>query len=135
MTEEFIIEAADNGMTVRAEEAAKHYAEENRMYIEDQMGDIYDGIEELSDAYKAGAKWMQEEFLKGLWHPVSEIPHINKGKIYVCSIETGYRNSYNLPDMFYHTTCSTYQEMWEVEVKANCLTKWLYVNELINLII
>ena len=119
----------------KIEESAANYAEENQLYIEDQMGDMQNGIEELSEAYKVGAKWMQKEFLKGLWHPVSEVPHINKGKIYVCSIETGYRNSYNLPDMFYHTTCSTYQEMWEVEVKANCLTKWLYVNELINLII
>lgn len=26
------------------------------------------------DSFKAGAKWMQEEFLKNLWHPASEAP-------------------------------------------------------------
>lgn len=65
----------------KREEAAKRYAEENSMSIEDQMGDIYDGIEELSDAYKAGAKWMQEEFLKDLWHTDDEIPELGKNII------------------------------------------------------
>ena len=58
----------------KLKEVAKHYAEENSMSIEDQMGDVYDGIEELSDAYKAGAKWAINEFLKDLWHPSSEEP-------------------------------------------------------------
>ena len=58
----------------KIEAAAKHYAEENSMSIEDQMGDMYDGIEELSDAYKAGANWAINEFLKDLWHPASEEP-------------------------------------------------------------
>lgn len=62
----------------KIEEAAKHYAEENSMSIEDQMGDIYDGIEELSDAYKAGAKWMQKEFLKNIWHTDDEMPESGK---------------------------------------------------------
>ena len=26
------------------------------------------------DSFKTGAKWMQEEFLKDLWHPANEIP-------------------------------------------------------------
>lgn len=42
----------------KIEESAKHYAEENSISIEDQMGDVYNDIEELSDAYKVGAKWM-----------------------------------------------------------------------------
>lgn len=62
----------------KIEEAAKHYAEENSISIEDQMGDIYDGIEELSDAYKAGAKWMQKEFLKNIWHTDDEMPESGK---------------------------------------------------------
>lgn len=67
----------------KTEEAAKHYAEENSMSIEDPMGNIYDCIEELSDAYKAGAKWMQEEFLKNLWHPAGEEPKFGKGRLLV----------------------------------------------------
>ena len=30
------------------------------------------------DSFKAGAKWMQEEFLKDLWHPASEMPDKNR---------------------------------------------------------
>lgn len=32
------------------------------------------------DSFKAGAKWMQEEFLKNLWHPASEKPIIKQGE-------------------------------------------------------
>ncbi len=67
----------------KIEKAAKHYAEENSMSIEDQMGDTYNGIEELSDAYKAGAKWAINEFLKDLWHPASEKPQLRNGKCLV----------------------------------------------------
>ena len=62
----------------KIEDVANHYAEENSMSIEDQMGDTYDGIEELSDAYKAGAKWAVNELLKDLWHPASEVPEIGR---------------------------------------------------------
>lgn len=58
----------------KVEKAAKYYAEENSMSIEEQMGDTYDGIEELSDAYKAGAKWAINEFLEDLWHETDEKP-------------------------------------------------------------
>lgn len=81
----------------KIEAAAKHYAEENSMSIEDQMGDMYDGIEELSDAYKAGAKWAINEFLKDLWHPANEQPKKEmasfgliqiKSKVYVVRSKT-----------------------------------------------
>ena len=58
----------------KIEENAKHYAEENSISIEDQMEDVYDGIEELSNAYKAGANWAIEQYLN-LWHHKSEIPN------------------------------------------------------------
>lgn len=34
-------------------------------------------------AFNAGAKWMQEEFLKNLWHPASEEPKFGKGRLLV----------------------------------------------------
>jgi hypothetical protein len=61
--------------------AAKHYAKENSMYIEDQMGDVYNCIEELSDAYKAGAKWAINKFFKDLWHDAEEEPYTNLSPI------------------------------------------------------
>lgn len=67
----------------KIEEAAANYAEENQLYIEDQMGDMQNGIEELSEAYKAGAHWAVNEFLKDLWHPASEEPKFGKGRLLV----------------------------------------------------
>ena len=29
-------------------------------------------------SFMEGAKWMQEEFLKNLWHPASEVPEIGR---------------------------------------------------------
>lgn len=57
----------------KLEEAAVQYANENSIYIDDTMGDAY-VMEKLSDAYKAGAYWAINKFLKDLWHPASEEP-------------------------------------------------------------
>lgn len=88
-----------------------------------------------AELFKDGANWAIHEFLKDLWHPVSENPHMNKGLVFAYSREDFYRITYNLPDMFCKTTCSSFQEMWELEVKAYRLTKWLYTKELFDLII
>lgn len=37
--------------------------------------------------------------------------------------------------MMYKTDCGTYQEMWELEVKAYYLDGWIYADELFDLII
>lgn len=39
---------------------------------EDKM-EMFDK-EDIKEAIGLGAKWMQEEFLNGLWHPANEIP-------------------------------------------------------------
>lgn len=89
--------------------------------------------------YKEGfmdcARWMQEEFLKDLWHPASEVPQIGRGRVLAYSIDCCYRNLYNLYDMMSKTDCNTYQEMWELEVKAYDLDGWIYADELFGLII
>ena len=96
---------------------------------------MYDGIEELSDAYKAGVKWAINEFQKSLCHPASEVPQIGRGRVLAYSIDCCYRNFYNLYDMMSKTDCDTYQEMWEVEVKAFRLTGWIYAADVFDLII
>ena len=87
------------------------------------------------DGFNAGAKWMQEEFLKDLCHPAKEVPQIGRGRILAYSRDCGYRNLYNLYDMMFKTDCGTYQEMWELEVKAYRLDGWIYADELFDLII
>lgn len=89
----------------------------------------------ISEGFRLGAKWAINEFLKALRHPVSEIPQIRRGTILAYSRDLGYRNLYNMYDMMSKTTCNTYQEMWEIEVKAYRLDGWIYADELFNLII
>ncbi len=79
------------------------------------------------------AKWMQEEFLKDLLHPASEVPGNDNGKVLAYSKEYGYRKLYDMNDELDKTTCDTYQEMWNEEVKAYHLTDWIFIDELFDL--
>ena len=118
----------------KTEEAAANYAEENQLYIEDQMGDMQNGIEELSEAYKAGVYWIIKKFLNGLLHPACEVPRNDNGRVLAFSKGIGYRKLYDMNDELDKTACDTYQEMWKKEVKAHRLTDWIFVDELFDLI-
>ena len=86
------------------------------------------------EGFNSGAKWMQEEFLKDLWHPTSEVPRNDNGKVLAYSKEYGYRNLYDMNDMLDETDCYTYQDMWENEVNKYHLSDWIFVDELFDLI-
>lgn len=72
--------------------------------------------------------------LKDLWHPASEVPRNDNGKVLAYSKERGYRKLYDMNDELDKTTCDTYQEMWEEEVKMYRLTDWIFIEDLIDLI-
>ena len=57
----------------KIEDAAKQHSEKS--YISDYFQACY------KDAFMECAKWVQEEFLKDLWHPVSEEP--KKGRVFL----------------------------------------------------
>lgn len=82
-----------------------------------------------------GIDWAEKEIFKDLIHNANEVPQIGRGRILAYSRDCGYRNLYNLYDMMYKTDCGTYQEMWELEVKAYYLDGWIYADELFDLII
>ena len=86
------------------------------------------------DGFNAGAKWAINEFLKDLFHHASEVPRNDNGKVLTYSKEHGYRKLYDMNDELDKTTCDTYQEMWNEEVKAYHLTDWIFVDELFGLI-
>ena len=81
------------------------------------------------------AKWMQEEFLKELFHPACEVPRNDNGKVLVFSREFGSRKLYDMNNELDKTTCDTYQEMWEEKVKMFHLSNWIFVDELFDMII
>lgn len=88
----------------------------------------------IEEGFKEGAHWAINEFLKDLFHPASEVPRNDNGKVLAFSKEFGNRKLYNMNAMLDETTCNTYQEMWEVEVKAYRLTNWIFVEELFDMI-
>ena len=108
----------------KIEEAAKHYAEENSMSIEYQMGDMYDGIEELSDAYKSGANWAINEFLKYLWHSIEEEPDKRKSDI----ITIG---SYNYISIHLKESFIWKEESWRYSISRCQITKWAYLSDIL----
>lgn len=71
--------------------------------------------------YKEGfmdcARWMQEEFLKNLWHPNTEEPK-HHSYIMFKTANNGFETEY--------IDCS-----WERFVRAFKITQWLYVEDLL----
>lgn len=83
----------------------------------------------------AGAKWGINELLKGLLHPASEVPRNDNGKILAFSKVNSNIKLYDMNAMLNETACDTYQEMWEIRVRAYTFTDWVFVEELLDLIV
>lgn len=91
-------------------------------------------INASEEGFKAGAKWAINEFLKGLFHPASEVPRNDNGEVLAFSRIFCNRKLYNMNAMLDKTTCNTYQEMWEEQVYMFRLSDWIFVDELFDLI-
>lgn len=88
----------------------------------------------IENSFITGAKWAINEFLKDLFHPASEVPRNDNGKVLAFSKVFGNRKLYNMNAMLDKTTCNTYQEMWEEQVYMFKLSDWIFVDELFDLI-
>ena len=86
------------------------------------------------DSFKVGAKWAINEFLKDLCHPASEVPRNDNGKILAFSKVNSNIKLYDMNAMLNKTACDTYQEMWEIRVRAYTFTDWVFVENLLDLI-
>lgn len=84
--------------------------------------------------FKDGAKWAINEVFKNLSHHASEVPRNDNGKVLAYSKEHGYRKLYDMNDELDKTTCDTYKEMWEEQVKLYRLSDWIFIEELFDLI-
>lgn len=90
--------------------------------------------EDIKEAIGLGAKWDINELIKGLFHPASEVPRNDNGKVLAFSKEIGYRKLYDMNDELDKTTCDTYKEMWEEQVNIFHLSDWIFIDELFDLI-
>lgn len=91
--------------------------------------------EDIKEAIGLGAKWGINELLKDMFHPASEVPRNDNGKVLAFSKEFGNRKLYDMNAMLNETACDTYQEMWEIRVRAYTFTDWVFVEELLDLIV
>lgn len=122
----------------KIEEAAnKHieteYARYNSGEVEEEMICLRG-----KDSFKEGAKWAINEFLNDLnklLHPASEVPRNDNGKILAFSKVNSNIKLYDMNAMLNETACDTYQEMWEIRVRAYTFTDWVFVEELLDLIV
>lgn len=85
--------------------------------------------------YKEGfvdcAKWMQEEFLKDLWHPIEKNPK----KYHKCLIEVVYHRPLNMTDEIDYVTSHLTNFGWdESSFKRSDYTikRWLYIEDLLS---
>lgn len=73
------------------------------------------------EGFKEGAKWMQEEFLKDLWHDVEEMPKRAKAFIFECG---DYSMNYHVGMMFNPNDYKKNAEIWH-------MNRWCYLEDIL----
>ena len=76
-----------------------------------------------AELFKDGAKWAINEFLKDLWHPVSEEPEENKKLLVQYTnymVEDDYEIDMNIPYVSWRYLVTTYN-----------FKKWCYIEDLL----
>ena len=95
----------------KIEDAAKQHSEES--YISSYFQACY------KDTFMECAKWMQEEFLKNLWHPASEEP--KKGRVFLYkTMFEGYGINQIIDG-----------NEWKYIIKYQKATQWIYIDDLL----
>ena len=109
------------------EEAARRNADKYRNYptLSDEDRDKV-SIGSFMDC----AKWMQEEFLKSLWHPVSEKPNIKQGECCVTCLVKFKNGSTELCVYFRNPEGWVCDDMSPKDFKRN-FKGWLYIDDLL----
>ncbi len=75
----------------------------------------------ISSEFYSGAKWMQEEFLKNLWHDVDEIPKRAKAFIFECGDNS---MNYHIGMMFNPNDYKKNAEIWH-------MNRWCYLEDIL----
>ena len=78
-----------------------------------------------SDSFMEGAKWMQEEFLKDLWHPASEEPRKFAEILAEAPITE------NIKAYISFKRNSALFKNWNAYSSSVNITRWLYIRDLL----
>lgn len=76
------------------------------------------------DGFNAGAKWMQEEFLKDLWHSNTEEPDKSKSDI----ITLGFDDDAYLQ---FKESILWQEESWRHSISRCQIIKWAYLSDIL----
>lgn len=76
--------------------------------------------EDIKEAIGLGAKWMQEEFLKNLWHQTDEEPE---------GYNEGILLHYNVGDYYSLAQVKDFKS-WKGFVEKMPIEEWLYIDDL-----
>ena len=99
----------------KIEEAARNYC--NNRYPASQDAPF------IAEDFRKGARWAINEFLKDLWHPVSEEPEENKKLLVQYTnymVEDDYEIDMNIPHIPWRYLVTTYN-----------FKKWCYIEDLL----
>lgn len=101
----------------------KKIEEEATNYAQDGYNNYDDNIQRIiEEAFKSGATWMQEKFLKELWHPASEEPEIK-------DVNIAYLDKHGLLEALYFERSPI--ENWDEKVSIYQIDKWTYLSDLL----
>lgn len=110
----------------KIEDAARDYINENGYFIKYDEDPCVD----IEFAYKEGAKWAINEFLKDLWHPASEKPNIKQGECCVTCLVKFKNGSTELCVYFRNPEGWVCDDMSPKDFKRN-FKGWLYIDDLL----
>ena len=114
----------------KIEEAFKEYNEKvekelsKRLTRNPTSAERYAGTTTRQCAFNAGAKWMQEELLKDLWHPNTEEPDKSKSDI----ITLGFDNDAYLQ---FKESILWNEESWRHSISRCQIIKWAYLSDIL----
>lgn len=78
----------------------------------------------IAEAFRKGANWAINEFLKDLWHPNTEEPDKRKSDI----ITIG---SYNYISLHFKESFIWKKESWRHSISRCKITKWAYLSDIL----
>lgn len=102
------------------EEAARDHINKNGYFVKYDE----DPCVAIEFAYKEGAKWAVNEFIKNLWHPNTEEPDKSKSDI----ITLGFDNDAYLQ---FKESILWNKESWRHSISRCQIIKWTYLSDIL----
>ena len=104
----------------KIEEGARDYINKNGYFVKYDEDPCVD----IEVAYKDGAKWAIEQFLKDMWNPNTEEPDKSKSDI----ITLGFDNDAHLQ---FKESILWSKESWRHSISRCQITKWVYLSDIL----